>query len=136
MAEITTDGTNPHQGPGYHRVLSNSAVRCSAARSVWTRMWWRWWPARSPEVVRDGVQVAVVIGGGSFFHAARSCSSGYGTHPQRLHGHARHRRGTALRCKTSWRRHPDPGPDGHRHGAGGQTPIPLRARRHLEKAAW
>ena len=42
------------------------------------------------EVVRSGVQVAVVIGGGNFFRGPNSRKAVW-IDPARLHGHARYR---------------------------------------------
>ena len=41
--------------------------------------------------VREGVQVAIVVGGGNFFRGAQLAREGLESFPRRLHGHARNR---------------------------------------------
>ena len=43
------------------------------------------------EAVREGIQVAVVVGGGNFFRGAELQQKGMDAPARRLHGHARHR---------------------------------------------
>ena len=48
-------------------------------------------PGRSATAQREGVQIALVVGGGNIFRGLAASESGHGSRHRRLHGHARHR---------------------------------------------
>ena len=82
------------------------------------------------EVVRTGVQVAVVIGGGNFFRGAELSPARHGPRPRRLHGDAGHRDelpGAAGLPGEGGPRHPRA--DRHHDGPGRRAlhPAPRRA---------
>ena len=139
MGESTTNGDAHTLRPNYRRVLLKLGgemfgggevgldpdVVAQVARQI-------------AEVVRSGVQVAVVIGGGNFFRGAQLQQRGMERTRQRLHGHARH--GDEQPCAARLPgegRHRHPGADRDHHGAGRRTVHPAAGPYGTwRRAAW
>ena len=99
---------------------SSSPVRCSAAaRSGSTPTSCAASPDQIAEAVREGIQVAVVVGRRQLLPRRRAAAEGHGPLPRRLHRHARHGDelpGPAGLPREGGHRHPRA--DRHHHGPG------------------
>ena len=109
---------------------SSCPARCSAAgRSASTRTSSRRIARQIAEVVRPGVQVAVVIGGGNFFRGAELSQRGMDRDRADYMGML----GTVMNCLAlqdflEKARHPDPGADRDHDGPGRRALHPAARR--------